>query len=251
MLWSWLPDDHSQNFRSYVFGPSGFWTMAPLRYVAKFDPFLSLDCAPTPSTLAQCKERKGSNFAIWQHRLCSLLWTQFIYQQSHLKTYFLMCGEQWTINHPRTMRIEKTIEIDFAAAPYSLEWHSLPPLSPISSHHTAGILKGSFTQSLGFGRFRSVFLLQISTWKKFIGRVRVRSSRPRRCGTWGETPTAPRSRCRCVTGRSHRTYKYPHISTIPSYAPTRCAWTERTCPMNFFQVTLLLVCIIIRFKRCR
>ena len=23
----------------------GFWTMAPLRYAAKFDPFLSLDCA--------------------------------------------------------------------------------------------------------------------------------------------------------------------------------------------------------------
>ena len=42
--------------------------MAPLRYAAKFDPFLSLDCAPTPSTLAQSKERKGSNFAIWQPR---------------------------------------------------------------------------------------------------------------------------------------------------------------------------------------
>ena len=40
--------------------------MAPLRYAAKFDPFLSLDCAPTPSTLAQSKERKGSNVAIWQ-----------------------------------------------------------------------------------------------------------------------------------------------------------------------------------------
>ena len=35
--------------------------MAPLRYAAKFDPFLSLDCAPPPSTLAQSKERKGSN----------------------------------------------------------------------------------------------------------------------------------------------------------------------------------------------
>ena len=34
--------------------------------MAKFDPFLSLDCAPTPSTLAQSEERKGSNFAIWQ-----------------------------------------------------------------------------------------------------------------------------------------------------------------------------------------
>ena len=51
---------------SYVFGPSGFWNMAPLRYAAKVDPFLFLDCAPMPSTLAQSKERKGSNFAIWQ-----------------------------------------------------------------------------------------------------------------------------------------------------------------------------------------
>ena len=40
--------------------------MAPLCYAAKLDPFLSLDCAPTPSSLAQSKERKGSNFAIWQ-----------------------------------------------------------------------------------------------------------------------------------------------------------------------------------------
>ena len=63
---AWLPDVYSLIFRLYVFGPLGFWTMAPLRYTAKFDPFLSLDCAPTPSTLAQSKERKGSNFAIWQ-----------------------------------------------------------------------------------------------------------------------------------------------------------------------------------------
>ena len=42
---TWLPDGYSQIFRSHVFGPSGFWTMAPLRYAAKFDPFLSLDCA--------------------------------------------------------------------------------------------------------------------------------------------------------------------------------------------------------------
>ena len=40
--------------------------MALHRYAAKFDSFLSLDCAPTPSTLAQSKERKVSNFAIWQ-----------------------------------------------------------------------------------------------------------------------------------------------------------------------------------------
>ena len=30
--------------------------MALIRYAAKFDPFLSLDCAPSPSTLAQSKE---------------------------------------------------------------------------------------------------------------------------------------------------------------------------------------------------
>ena len=63
---AWLPDCDSRILRLYVFGPLGFWTMAPLRCAAKFDPFLSLDCAPTPSTLAQSKERKGSHFAIWQ-----------------------------------------------------------------------------------------------------------------------------------------------------------------------------------------
>ena len=56
-----------------MFGPSGFWTMAPLRYAAKFDPILSLDCAPTPSTLALSKERRGSNFAIWQPCRCGKL----------------------------------------------------------------------------------------------------------------------------------------------------------------------------------
>ena len=73
---AWLPDGYKQILRSYVFGPSGFWTMAPLCYAAKFDPFLSLDSAPTPSTLAQSKERKGSNFAIWQpcygSEICSI-----------------------------------------------------------------------------------------------------------------------------------------------------------------------------------
>ena len=71
-----MPDDYSQISRSYVFGPLGFWTMALLRNAAKFDPFLSLDCAPTPSTLAQSKERKGSNFAIWQHCITARTFTQ-------------------------------------------------------------------------------------------------------------------------------------------------------------------------------
>ena len=35
-----MPDGYSQIFRSYVFGPSGFWTMAPLCYAAKFDQIL-------------------------------------------------------------------------------------------------------------------------------------------------------------------------------------------------------------------
>ena len=39
---TWLPDGYSQIFRSYVIVPSGFWTMAPLRYAVKCDPFLSL-----------------------------------------------------------------------------------------------------------------------------------------------------------------------------------------------------------------
>ena len=54
---AWLPDGYSLIFRFCVFGPSGFWTMAPLRYAANSDPFLFSDCAPTPSTLAQSKER--------------------------------------------------------------------------------------------------------------------------------------------------------------------------------------------------
>ena len=36
-----------------MFGPLGFWTMALLRYAAKFDPFLSLDCARVEGVRAQ------------------------------------------------------------------------------------------------------------------------------------------------------------------------------------------------------
>ena len=35
--------------------------------MAKFDPFLSSDCARVEGVGTQSKERKGSNFAIWQH----------------------------------------------------------------------------------------------------------------------------------------------------------------------------------------
>ena len=37
--------------------------MAPLRYAAKFDPFLFLDCAPTRSTLAQSEGIKFCHLA--------------------------------------------------------------------------------------------------------------------------------------------------------------------------------------------
>ena len=40
---------------------SGVWTVAPLSYAAKFDTFLSLDCARV--------EGVRPNFAIWQHGL--------------------------------------------------------------------------------------------------------------------------------------------------------------------------------------
>ena len=39
---TWLPDGYSWIFRSYVFGPSGFWTMAPLRCKILSLPFLGL-----------------------------------------------------------------------------------------------------------------------------------------------------------------------------------------------------------------
>ena len=56
-LKAWFPEGDSRIFRSYVFGPSGFWTMAPLHYAAEFDPFLSLECAPRPPPW--CNPRKG------------------------------------------------------------------------------------------------------------------------------------------------------------------------------------------------
>ena len=66
-FWSWLQDGYSQILDCMCLALWAWRTMAPLRCAAKFDPFLSLDCAPTPSTLVQSKERKGSNFSIWQH----------------------------------------------------------------------------------------------------------------------------------------------------------------------------------------
>ena len=40
-----------------MFGPSGFWTMAPLHYTAKFDSFLSLDCTGVEDGEAQGRDQ--------------------------------------------------------------------------------------------------------------------------------------------------------------------------------------------------
>ena len=44
--------------KSYTFGPLGFWTMALLRYTAKFD-FLSLNCAPCPPPWRNPRKERG------------------------------------------------------------------------------------------------------------------------------------------------------------------------------------------------
>ena len=59
---TWLPDDYGRIFRLYVFGPLGFWTMAPLRCAAKFDPFLSLDCAPPALHPGAIQGKEGIKF---------------------------------------------------------------------------------------------------------------------------------------------------------------------------------------------
>ena len=64
---SWLPDGYIAGFLDRMclaLRASGLW----LRYAALLNLILSFPwiAPPTPSTLAQSKERKGSNFAIWQ-----------------------------------------------------------------------------------------------------------------------------------------------------------------------------------------
>ena len=63
-----LPDGYSQIFRSNVFWPSGLLDYCSATLCCKILslPFLGL-CPHTSSTLGQSKERKRSNFAIWQH----------------------------------------------------------------------------------------------------------------------------------------------------------------------------------------
>ena len=56
----------ASSFLASCFGV-GFWALLGQGcQMAKFDPFLSLDFARVVGVGAQSKERKGSNFAIWQ-----------------------------------------------------------------------------------------------------------------------------------------------------------------------------------------
>ena len=68
--------------------------MAPLRYAAKFDPFPSLDCARVEGMGMQSKERKGSNFALWQPwnkagerfsgTICPILFNALVKRKRHV-----------------------------------------------------------------------------------------------------------------------------------------------------------------------
>ena len=60
----WLPHGYSQIFTLYLLGLKDYGSATPHCKIRSL-PFLEL--RPTPSNLAQSKERKGSNFAIWQH----------------------------------------------------------------------------------------------------------------------------------------------------------------------------------------
>ena len=88
---TWLPDGYSQIFRSYVFVPSSFWTMAPLCYAAKFDPFLSLDCAPT-------RLRKVDFFGWWLEQELPTAQASFSAEKIHSSE----CGP-----HPPPWRIPR------------------------------------------------------------------------------------------------------------------------------------------------
>ena len=46
----------------YVLGSSGFWTMAPLRYAAKFDPFFSFWVAPHTLYPGAIQGKEGIKF---------------------------------------------------------------------------------------------------------------------------------------------------------------------------------------------
>ena len=68
---TWLPDGYSQIFRWYVFGPSGFWTMAPLRYAANFaiwQPWSEVGrerhCSEIPLSNRACVMLRDSMFKI-------------------------------------------------------------------------------------------------------------------------------------------------------------------------------------------
>ena len=112
----------------YVFGPSGFWTMAPLSYSAKFDPFLSLDCAPTPSTLAQSKEGRdqilpSGNLAFSSHSIVSGSARSMSRPTTLLELTFL-AGFHVVVQKSR---------MEEAATTAPEELRTLPPRKPVKS----------------------------------------------------------------------------------------------------------------------
>ena len=79
--------------------------MAPQRYTAKFYPFLSLDCTPQPSSPVQSKERKVSNFAIWQPCLKGPVYVTDDYKHhfseidKHVETLKTLAGPVYDVAH--------------------------------------------------------------------------------------------------------------------------------------------------------
>ena len=72
---SWLPDGDSQIFRSYVFCPSGFWTMTPLHsamLAAKFDPLEGIKFCHLATLLSFCPTVSQSLSPSLQIQLSSL-----------------------------------------------------------------------------------------------------------------------------------------------------------------------------------
>ena len=101
--------------------------MAPLRCAAKFDPFLSLDCAPTPSTPAQSKERKGLNFAIWQPCPQPLLilywndWYEWNFHNLQIWSFFDILVQKRT-QHYTLKRAPPSVETPFTMHACFLEF---------------------------------------------------------------------------------------------------------------------------------
>ena len=74
-LAAWLPDGYSQIFRSYVIGPSGFWTMATLQNLIPSFPWI----AP-PHPPPWHNPRKGRDQILPSG---NLVWQQVVRPEGH------------------------------------------------------------------------------------------------------------------------------------------------------------------------